>query len=442
MANVSGGVQIETKRKHELSIPFQSVTGDQSLNVGTLLMQFIGFIVYDTQFWLNILFGLLVAAPFAFTLHKTTKDRLVRFAMFVYIAVYIFPYFVVQSWADHDVNWKILAIHSLFFVIVLTFSNFAIRLFRPNINSLPNAGEQEIAEKSVSLNILFDVLFWLLACFWFIYFLLYPEHSGFFTYFGLNNTPSHPRFSFYDANDAVKGAYVLFLRIVALLAILSASSRSRHQLFIVVIVSALIALQSVERQNLVVLVFVLFVISIARRKPFEYKESYFVLLLSLILAIVMQGNVEIESDDNLLSASMGILFVRIIADLFYMSSFLFETYDGNLLFGSTSRIFDYVDLGLDYAVGWSAIGLMPDLYLNFGYFGYIFGAVYYSILLTIAASLLAKAQGFFIQIISFVLYLIALIGLFYSNTFSLVPAFIFMLATSMLVIQRGGRFAK
>ncbi len=37
MANVRGGVQIETRRKYELSIPFQSVTGDQSLNVGTLL---------------------------------------------------------------------------------------------------------------------------------------------------------------------------------------------------------------------------------------------------------------------------------------------------------------------------------------------------------------------------------------------------------------------
>src|ERR1035437_1967067 len=38
MANVSGAVQIETRIKHEFSIPFQSVAGEQSIDVGTLLM--------------------------------------------------------------------------------------------------------------------------------------------------------------------------------------------------------------------------------------------------------------------------------------------------------------------------------------------------------------------------------------------------------------------
>jgi hypothetical protein len=37
MANVSGAVQIETEIKHGLSIPFQSVAGEQSIDVGTLL---------------------------------------------------------------------------------------------------------------------------------------------------------------------------------------------------------------------------------------------------------------------------------------------------------------------------------------------------------------------------------------------------------------------
>jgi hypothetical protein len=37
MASVNGAAQIETRIKHELSIPFQSVAGDRSLNVGTLL---------------------------------------------------------------------------------------------------------------------------------------------------------------------------------------------------------------------------------------------------------------------------------------------------------------------------------------------------------------------------------------------------------------------
>jgi len=39
MANVSGAVQIETGIKHGLSIPFQSVAGEQSIDVGTLLTE-------------------------------------------------------------------------------------------------------------------------------------------------------------------------------------------------------------------------------------------------------------------------------------------------------------------------------------------------------------------------------------------------------------------
>jgi hypothetical protein len=38
MANVSGAVQIETGIKHGLSIPLQSVAGEQSIDVGTLLI--------------------------------------------------------------------------------------------------------------------------------------------------------------------------------------------------------------------------------------------------------------------------------------------------------------------------------------------------------------------------------------------------------------------
>jgi hypothetical protein len=42
MANVSGAVQIETGIKHGLSIPFQSVAVEQSIDVGTLLNTDIG----------------------------------------------------------------------------------------------------------------------------------------------------------------------------------------------------------------------------------------------------------------------------------------------------------------------------------------------------------------------------------------------------------------
>ena len=39
MASISGAVQIETRIKHDLSIAFQSVVGEQSINVGTLVIQ-------------------------------------------------------------------------------------------------------------------------------------------------------------------------------------------------------------------------------------------------------------------------------------------------------------------------------------------------------------------------------------------------------------------
>jgi len=37
MTNANGAVQIETRVKHEFSISFQLVAGEQSINVGTLL---------------------------------------------------------------------------------------------------------------------------------------------------------------------------------------------------------------------------------------------------------------------------------------------------------------------------------------------------------------------------------------------------------------------
>jgi len=43
MANISGAVQIETKKNHELSISLQSVAGDQSLNVGTLVKNHLNY---------------------------------------------------------------------------------------------------------------------------------------------------------------------------------------------------------------------------------------------------------------------------------------------------------------------------------------------------------------------------------------------------------------
>ena len=39
MANLSGTVQIETRIKHDLSIAFQSVVGELSINVGTLVIE-------------------------------------------------------------------------------------------------------------------------------------------------------------------------------------------------------------------------------------------------------------------------------------------------------------------------------------------------------------------------------------------------------------------
>jgi hypothetical protein len=41
MANVSGAVQIETGMKHGLTISFQSVASEQSIDVGTLLWKYI-----------------------------------------------------------------------------------------------------------------------------------------------------------------------------------------------------------------------------------------------------------------------------------------------------------------------------------------------------------------------------------------------------------------
>jgi MFS family permease len=64
MANVSGAVQIETGIKHGLSIPFQSVAGEQSIDVGTLLIinmkaslivaAILGFVGFVTSFGAHV----------------------------------------------------------------------------------------------------------------------------------------------------------------------------------------------------------------------------------------------------------------------------------------------------------------------------------------------------------------------------------------------------
>ena len=47
MANISGDVQIETRIKHDLPIAFQSVVGQQSINVGTLVILYIKALAED-----------------------------------------------------------------------------------------------------------------------------------------------------------------------------------------------------------------------------------------------------------------------------------------------------------------------------------------------------------------------------------------------------------
>ena len=50
MANISGDVQIETRIKHDLPIAFQSVVGEQSINVGTLVSGDVNQVAFARSF--------------------------------------------------------------------------------------------------------------------------------------------------------------------------------------------------------------------------------------------------------------------------------------------------------------------------------------------------------------------------------------------------------
>ncbi|MBF0610272.1 MAG: hypothetical protein HQL55_03985 [Magnetococcales bacterium] len=265
---------------------------------------------------------------------------------------------------------------------------------------------------------------------WYTYFLVYPDLSGFLTFIEYNNATTHPRFSFYDADDHIKALFVVFLRVVIPVCIVMTHSKgktaSRHLL---VFFAALLAMQSVERQNLIVLLFVLIMSGLYFKAIKEYILDVVITLAALVFVFVMQGNISVSDDSNIAGAAAGVLFTRVMVDPFYMSSYIYETYDGPLLYGASNRIFVLFD---SYEVGWSAIGILPDLYINFGLMGYMFGAIYFALLLGYASQQLNLIRGRIINIFCYLLYLIALVGLYFSNTFSLVPAALYLFSTMVI----------
>ena len=404
-------------------------------------MQFIGIITFDGGFWISFLLGLLIVCPGFIYVFWATDNALIRVVLSVFLSVYIFPFFIVRGWADHRVGLDILAVHYGFFALLCILLFDTMRLaWRPGELGKRSTSLRDVTGLEIRPVIVGAV--WFGFAIWFFYFIYFPEHSGFQTYFELNNAHTHPRFSFYDADALTKASFVVFLRLLVPAAIVAVHSEmgSLHRRLIVVC-AALLAMQSVERQNLIILIFVLVTVGVYSRAWKSYLVDIAICAASLLLVFVMQGNIEVTDDGDFARSSIEVLFVRIFADPFYMSSFFFETYDGPLLLGTTNRIFGY--LGFDYAEGLSAIGLLPDLLLNWGLIGYFVGALYFAGLLGIAVWQHRRVRKGISKVLCFMCYVVSLVGLFYSNSFSLVPAVLYAIATIVAVSDpariRGGR---
>jgi len=77
MANVSRDVQIETTTKHDLSLPFQSVAGNESLNVGTLVGSNKGRVMTKKE-KAYLAAEQLVRKVLANDLHQSVSDKVMR----------------------------------------------------------------------------------------------------------------------------------------------------------------------------------------------------------------------------------------------------------------------------------------------------------------------------------------------------------------------------
>ena len=149
----------------------------------------------------------------------------------------------------------------------------------------------------------------------------------------------------------------------------------------------------------------------------NFLDLIFLLITSFILGFIqyIKGRL-IEADDFeillALFAFVSMVFMRVIIDPPYMLAHIIEVYGPLYLLGETNRLIFL--FGGEYVVGFSAIGLLADGYINLGIWGIIVTSIWFSFLLILSEVLLITKPNL---ILKFLIY-VAMVSFFYSNIFS------------------------
>jgi hypothetical protein len=393
-------------------------------------MNFLGNIQYNFDFIINLVLGLAVLAPYFFIVTRFTYSILAKSVLLYGGFVYILPAYIVQGWAFHRVGFDHLIVSYIFMLeFFILFKIFTLKLKKSDAN--------DYVFKSFNqrnLNVIFIITLIILII-WIIYFLVNPHYSALYLYLSDTSSADSIRFVFYETPYYIQLIYAFTGRVVIPLGIIIIGlSKKNNKLSIIFLLSVFVLLHSGERQNILIMSFcMLLLFVLAPKISILYKFTFSALILMILFFVFsMQGNIEKGSEDYFLI--FQILFNRIIVDPFYMFSYIFETYDENLMYGGTNKIFGF--LGTD-TTGWTAIGILPDAWINYGFIGIFTAPLLYSILLSRAvyfSSIVKMNRGMFF--ICNLLFFISFISLYYSNLFSLIPMFVYVLACLISVITR------
>lgn len=396
-------------------------------------MGFIGNIQYNLNFIINAVLGIVLLLPYLYLVVKFSYSMLAKIVLTYGGMVYVAPFFIVQDWANHPVG-----IDHLIVTYIFMLEYFVInKLLSQKVAKYEIINSRIISVGQKSSN--YVSIFTLIALiFWTIYFIVNPSYSALFLYFTNIESSDSVRFAFYQTPGFMQLFYAITGRILIPLGLMFSALSGKFRNFILIfMLSIFVLLQSGERQNILLMIFCMLFLAFV---PSGMKKINIFLLLTIVpillfLVFSMQGNIAAEEENYFMV--FHVLFSRVIIDPFYMFSYIFETYKGDLMYGGTNKIFYF--LGTDN-FGWTAIGIIPDAWINFGYLGIFLAPAMYAILLMVAAYFVRMARrNFGIFLICNLLYCIAFISLYYSNLFSLVPMFVYMVACLISIISMCNR---
>ncbi len=387
-------------------------------------MEFLGTIEYGSQFVWDLLKGVLLSIPALLVLGMGVRSTTVRLVGVWFVVVYILPTYIVRTAAEFPASPLVPVITYLFLLAAI--AGFLIAAGRGLAGMEPGRFLPIGTILLVGL-IVYSVAYVGLA----VWFGLNPSTSGALVAMDVVTNGEGPRFAFYGAPSVVQLAFALMFRVITPTVALVAHLAGRAGIRSAVLISAVpLAIQSAERQNLFLLFAVACVaVVVGRKGRMSAIIDASVALTGLIVVFSFQGNLGSDTLSAITVAPIvgQIVFRRVVVDSNYMLAHIMFFFPNVLPLGLTNRILGAVGLG--YAAGFSAIGLLADLWLNFRWLGIVLGGFGFGVAMGLASRLLDQIRHSLFQPLIAFLFLLAFGSFFYSNTLSVIPIMILLFAT-------------